>query len=75
MSANVNDLCKRIPGDEELGKATAPYFAVVLVLFLLAFLGYFVTALVALVVQIYNASPLRVSASAGLSPILCCTFN
>ena len=37
-------------GDADLGKKTAPYFAIILVLFLLAFLGYFVTALVALVV-------------------------
>ena len=37
-------------GNADLGKKTAPYFATILVLFLLAFLGYFVTALVALVV-------------------------
>lgn len=38
-------------GDEEMGKKTAPYFALVLVVFLLAFVGYFVTALVALVLD------------------------
>jgi len=38
-------------GDEEMGKRAAPYFAILLVFFLLAFVGYFVTALVALVLD------------------------
>jgi len=37
--------------DEEMGKFCAPYFAVVIVVFLLAFVGYVVTALVALVLD------------------------